>query len=183
MSKDKDYRLKHELEHERAVRYTERMRKTKNRSFRKFKNAGEKDKQGSKRNLQFSEYDDKIDTEPVIRIPIVYHVLYENSDQNLGDAQLQSQVDVLNKDFRALNSEIVDGKVAKVWQDRVGDSKIEFYINTTNRVSIDDASTTCLDETKMKVSSAGGSDAKNPKYFLNVWICDISSEGLLGMLH
>ena len=107
--------------------------------------------------------------------------MYATSDQNLPDAQLQSQVDVLNKDFRALNDEIVNDKVANIWQDRIGDSKIEFYIHATERVAISDAEEVCFGETQMKLTSGGGSSAYDPKYYLNIWICDISSQSLLGM--
>ena len=40
-----------------------------------------------------------------IEIPVVVNVLYRTSAQNISDAQIQSQIDVLNKDFNALNSD------------------------------------------------------------------------------
>ena len=183
MEKDENYRRSRELEHKRAMIFSQRMKMKQDHSFRKFKNLDKihtKHKEnngnkGSKRSLKYSEYDDKIDSEPVIYIPIVFHVLYDDSDHNLGDTQLQSQVYVLNKDFRALNDEIVDNEVPSIWLDRVGDAKIQFYIYGINRVAIFDASTTCLDETLMKQTYRGGSDAVDPKHYLNIWICDITT--------
>ncbi len=32
----------------------------------------------------------------VITIPVVFHILYANSTQNISDAQIQSQLDILN---------------------------------------------------------------------------------------
>src|SRR3954471_16889635 len=36
-------------------------------------------------------------------IPVVVHVLYTSSAENISDAQVQSQIDVLNADFRSVN--------------------------------------------------------------------------------
>ncbi|MFN0034806.1 MAG: hypothetical protein ACKVUS_07060 [Saprospiraceae bacterium] len=38
-------------------------------------------------------------------IPVVIHLVYFNSTQNLTDAQLLSQIDVLNADFRRTNTD------------------------------------------------------------------------------
>ena len=111
---------------------------------------------------------------------VVCVLINSNDDENISDEQLDSQISVLNKDFRANNDEIDNNEVDSIWLDRVGDSKIEFYKNDTIRVSIDNAATTCLSEGRMKLTENGGSDAINPKYFLNIWICNISSDGLLG---
>ena len=39
----------------------------------------------------------------IITIPVVVHVLYRNSTENISVAQIQSQIDVLNEDFRRTN--------------------------------------------------------------------------------
>ena len=41
----------------------------------------------------------------VITIPVVVHVVYNTAGQNISDAQIQSQIDVLNEDFRRLNAD------------------------------------------------------------------------------
>jgi len=46
-------------------------------------------------------------TAQVITIPVVVHVLWNDSIQNVSDKQIQSQIDVLNKDFRFLNADTV----------------------------------------------------------------------------
>src|SRR5690349_7561711 len=35
----------------------------------------------------------------IINIPVVVHVVISSSQQNVSDAQIKSQIDVLNKDF------------------------------------------------------------------------------------
>ncbi len=41
----------------------------------------------------------------VVEIPVVVNVLYRTAAQNISQAQIQSQIDVLNKDFSATNSD------------------------------------------------------------------------------
>src|ERR1700740_1011438 len=36
----------------------------------------------------------------VIKIPVVVHVVFNTASENISDAQVKSQIDVLNKDFR-----------------------------------------------------------------------------------
>lgn len=41
----------------------------------------------------------------VVTIPVVVHVVYNTTTQNISDAQIQSQINILNQDFAALNSD------------------------------------------------------------------------------
>src|SRR3954466_5866013 len=40
-----------------------------------------------------------------VQIPVVVNVLYRTTAENISNAQIQTQIDVLNKDFNALNSD------------------------------------------------------------------------------
>jgi hypothetical protein len=42
----------------------------------------------------------------LLDVSTVVHVVYNTDEQNISDEQIQSQIDVLNKDFRARNSDI-----------------------------------------------------------------------------
>ena len=42
----------------------------------------------------------------VITIPVVVHVVYYNSNENISTAQVQSQIDILNEDFSDTGSSI-----------------------------------------------------------------------------
>ena len=42
----------------------------------------------------------------VINIPVYVHVIYNNSQENISDAQINSQIAVLNADFRKTNNDI-----------------------------------------------------------------------------
>jgi len=39
----------------------------------------------------------------LITIPVIVHVLYNTSRQNISDAQIKSQIDVLNRDYQKQN--------------------------------------------------------------------------------
>ena len=41
----------------------------------------------------------------IIRIPVVVHVVYHTAAENIPDAQIISQIEALNKDYRRLNSD------------------------------------------------------------------------------
>ena len=43
-----------------------------------------------------------------ITIPVVVHVVYKNNTENISDAQIQSQIDVLNEDFSRTNQDAVN---------------------------------------------------------------------------
>ena len=62
----------------------------------------------------------------IITIPVVFHVVYNNSAQNISDAQIMSQLDVLNEDFRRLNADTVNTPSA--FQGVAADTEIEFCL-------------------------------------------------------
>ena len=39
-----------------------------------------------------------------ITIPVVVHIVYKNNNENISDAQIHTQINVLNEDFRRLNT-------------------------------------------------------------------------------
>src|SRR3954470_18637776 len=54
-----------------------------------------------------------------IKIPVVVHVVWNKEEQNISDAQIQSQIDVLNRDFRRINPDIT--KVPPPWKELAAD--------------------------------------------------------------
>ena len=44
-------------------------------------------------------------TNTIITIPVVVHVIYSKAEQNISDAQIHSQIEALNNDFRRLNAD------------------------------------------------------------------------------
>ncbi|MGC6470314.1 MAG: M43 family zinc metalloprotease, partial [Flavobacteriales bacterium] len=125
-------------------------------------------------------------TNQIYTIPIIVHIIYNNNTENISDEQIFSQIDSLNKDFRAQNADI--STVPDVFQPYVADVGIEFCFatidpngnptNGINRVQTSNSSFSYTGD-DMKFTSSGGVDVWNPSDYLNIWVCDISG-GILG---
>ncbi|MBE7170350.1 MAG: zinc metalloprotease [Williamsia sp.] len=133
-------------------------------------------------------------TSPII-IPVVVHVVYQIPEQNVSLAQIQSQIDVLNHDYRRLNSDI--SLVPGAFNPFTSDCMVEFRLavrdpncmattgvtRTSTSVSQfslpTDAQSTQLAYNPVKSSAAGGHDAWPADKYLNIWVCKLAS-GYLG---
>ena len=62
----------------------------------------------------------------IYRIPVVVHIIYNQDKENLSDELIQSQIDVLNEDFRRMNEDTF--KTRSEFLDVAGDAQIEFYL-------------------------------------------------------
>ncbi|KAA9030683.1 M43 family zinc metalloprotease [Niallia endozanthoxylica] len=122
----------------------------------------------------------------IIRIPVVVHVVYNTPVQNVPDEQINSQMVVLNQDFRSLNADIVN--VPGVFQDRIADARVEFTLatvdpqgNPTNGIVRVPTNVTefTIEADNVKFTVAGGSDAWPSDKYLNMWVCNLEG-GLLG---
>lgn len=125
-------------------------------------------------------------TAQVITIPVVVHVLWNDSIQNVSDAQIQSQLDVLNKDFRFLNADTLD--VMHPYRSRAADTRIEFCLATRDpngnfttgitRTQTSEVSWNAFDEDEadnIKSSANGGKDNWDPTQYLNMYIVKFDS--------
>lgn len=121
------------------------------------------------------------ETRAVVRIPVVVHVLYRTSTENISDAQIQSQITVLNQDFRRTNADRTT-----LWS-QAADSEVEFCMatrdpngNATTGITRTPTSVTSFGTNDaMKYSSQGGKDAWPTDKYLNIWVCNIGG-GILG---
>jgi len=111
----------------------------------------------------------------VLEIPVVFNVLYRTSAENISLAQLQSQIDVLNKDFNAQNSDYntANNPYSSV-RANVG---IRFVLDQVIRKSTTKTSWGTNDA--MKKSTQGGLNPTSPTTKLNLWVCTIGG-GILG---
>jgi len=116
----------------------------------------------------------------VYRIPVVVHVVYNNSDENISDAQVQSQIDVLNEDYRKLNTDA--NLTPSIYQSLAADCEIEFCLATR---TIDNLPTNGITRTQssaasfglgnaVKQEATGGKAAWNSTRYLNIWVCDLT---------
>lgn len=120
----------------------------------------------------------------IITIPVVVHVVYNTSIQNISDAQIASQILSLNNDFRLLNSNAA--YIPAPFKSVAADVRIQFVLakfdamgrptngivrRSTNKVSFksDDA---------VKYTAAGGSDSWDASHYLNIWVCNQEGNSL-----
>lgn len=121
----------------------------------------------------------------VVTIPVVVHVVYSSAAQNISDAQVQSQIDILNEDYRAMNADVAD--VPSVWTNLVADCEIQFGLAQqdpdgflSNGITRTETTTTNWNGSDdVKYTSLGGRNGWPPSDYLNIWVCNIGS-GLLG---
>lgn len=64
----------------------------------------------------------------VIRIPVVFHILYNSENQYINDDQIQSQLDVINKDFNLKNTDIISVSVLDAFGSLRSNIQIEFCL-------------------------------------------------------
>ena len=121
----------------------------------------------------------------LVRLPVVVHVVHRAAEENISDAQVKSQIDVLNKDFRAKNTD--KSKVPAVWKSLVIDSNIEFELAKRDpkgkqTTGITRTATTAEGfgpNNTVKSRKTGGVDAWPADKYLNMWVCNLT-DGLLG---
>jgi len=120
-------------------------------------------------------------TENIITIPIVFHVVYNTNTEDISDAQILSQLQILNDDFRRLNTD-----ATSQWG-QAADSEINFCLasvdpngNATSGITRTSTNAgTFGTNDAVKFSSSGGMDAWPTSDYLNFWICNIGG-GILG---
>jgi len=109
------------------------------------------------------------------KIKVIVHVVHQTDEQNISDSQINSQLAVLNKDFRATNPD--RNKTPQVWKGLVGDAMIEFKLEDVIRKKTDRASFGT--DNAIKAAATGGADPIDTTKFLNVWVGRLRG-GLLG---
>ena len=114
----------------------------------------------------------------LITIPVVVHVLYHASEENISDKQVLSQIDVLNEDFQKLNTDII--YIPAAWNSLAANMQLQFCLAS---VAPDGSPTSGIerrytavtawdiaDLDSMKHFSAGGLDVWNRDHYLNIWV-------------
>jgi hypothetical protein len=101
-------------------------------------------------------------------IPVVVNVLYRDPTEDVSDAQIQSQIDVLNEDYNNTNADatnVPDGfktyqgtaGITFVWEKTLSQHK---YASKRSWSTNDD----------MKRASKGGINPTDPAHYLNLWV-------------
>lgn len=123
---------------------------------------------------------------PVVTIPVVVHIVHRTPSL-ITDAQVQSQIDVLNQDYTASAADIAG--LPSAWQSVLGNAGIRFCLaqrtpdgNPTNgidRVTTTRTSFTITNSaTAVKHASTGGADTWDSNNYLNIWVCNLTDSYL-----
>jgi hypothetical protein len=117
-------------------------------------------------------------------IPVVVHILYNSAAQNISDAQVESQIAVLNADYQKMNADTAD--VPAYFRSLAVNCGFRFVLaqadtngNATNgivRKHTNTGSFTINDA--VKYSAQGGDDAWDRDRYLNIWVCNLSGNTL-----
>ncbi len=123
----------------------------------------------------------------MVTVPVVFHVLYNinNSTQNISNARIMAQMDVLNQDFAGTNPDV--GNVPSVFQPFVANTGIQFCLavrdpngNVTDGIIRKQTTVTSFSSNNnIKYDANGGSNAWPAGSYLNIWVGQLSG-GLLG---
>ncbi len=142
----------------------------------------------------------------VLRIPVVFHVIYNTAKQNIADEYIHNQMEVLNDAYRNRHADTANTR--PVFKHLAADAEIEFFLA---EVDPDGNPTTGITRTKtdietfgdfsiilggfnielfekMKHTDQGGYDAWPTNRYLNIWVADAGVNflglyvpGLLGL--
>lgn len=121
----------------------------------------------------------------VIRIPVIVHIIYNSSQQNISDAQVQSQIDVLNRDYRKKNADT--SKIPGYYSPLAADCGFQFELAnidtngnaTTGIVRKHTNVVSFQSNDAIKFTARGGDDAWDRDRYLNIWVGNLTG-GILG---
>lgn len=124
----------------------------------------------------------------VVTIPVVFHIVWRSSKpaENISDAQVMSQLDVMNNDFRKLNADA--SKTPSLFAGLAADTEIQFCLaqqtpagaSTSGIVRYQSSRTTDWGTNDaVKKPASGGYAPWDATKYLNIWVCSIGG-GILG---
>ena len=127
----------------------------------------------------------------IYNIRCVFHVVYQNVDENIPDSVIYSQIEVLNEDYRRLNADSF--KTRGLFLPVAADARIQFQLATLDP---DGNPTSGITRTvgnpqgflgfspfddNVKSAALGGKDPWPTDRYLNIWVCSVlNGFGVLG---
>ncbi|SNB02694.1 putative M43 cytophagalysin family metalloprotease [Flavobacterium psychrophilum] len=115
----------------------------------------------------------------VIEIPMVFNVLYNTAADNTSLAQIQSQVDTLNKDFNATNSDY--NTANNPYSSVRANIGIRFVLDRVIRKQ-SPKTIWYSEDGYMKIAAQGGMAPTSPTTKLNVWVVNNLASRTSGQL-
>ena len=143
-------------------------------------NVEESQEQQNEFRALFDKSYEKKDGETYI-IPVVFHIIHDNGEENISPEQIESAVEVMNKDFSAQTTGIAF--VNSAFTDLISNTGIKFALakrdpegNCTNGIV----------RTKSHLTYAGSDNLKmvspiwDRSKYLNIWVCSAIESGAAG---
>jgi len=126
-----------------------------------------------------------INSSEIVLVPVVVHVVWNTNAQNISDAQICSQIAVMNEDFSRTNSDAANTPAP--FQNSGSNTRIQFYLatldpngNPTTGVTRTNTGTSSFTtNNNVKFNLTGGHDAWPADQYLNLWVTNLGSQ-LLG---
>lgn len=123
----------------------------------------------------------------IVQIPVVFHILYNDSTQNLSDDVVLSQMEAINEDYSRMNSDT--GQTPLAFRAVAADCEIQFCLaqrtpsgQSTNGIIHKFTTVTAFDDyEKTKFNQFGGDDVWDASKYMNVWVAAFQNSNFLGI--
>lgn len=124
----------------------------------------------------------------VRRIPVVVHVYHDNGTEKISEAQIKSQITVLNNDYRRTNTDKTN--TPSDFSSVAADTEIEFFIatkdpngNVTTGINYVQSSNYTNFDVESDEQGMKSTSQWDPSKYLNIWVVkEIVSGGQSGIL-
>jgi hypothetical protein len=126
-------------------------------------------------------------------IKVVFHVLYNNTTENINRSYIDNQMIILNEAFRKRSRDTQ--RIRNVFKDIAADTRIQFVLadkdpegNSTDGITrtLTNKTTFAINvngqyNTDMKFTSRGGKNAWPTNKYMNVWVCNMRFPNQIAM--
>lgn len=145
-----------------------------------------KHKKAYAQHLSASQYLKTSNTSQIVYIPVVFHILHRTSAQNIPNERIYEQIERLNEDFSATNSDTT--QIPDEFKPFKSDTKIRFILapndpdgNPTTGIYrySTDVFTYNYNSDQIKKPAEGGIASWDTDQYLNIWVGNIT-QGILG---
>lgn len=119
-------------------------------------------------------------SETIRVIPVVFHIIHENGTENVSDAQIYDQMDILNRDYQKLNADT--NLVVSPFDTIIGNPMLEFRLATIDPLG---NCTNGIEHIYSHLTNGGDDYSKLHQWkrsdYLNIWVVKtIGSAGVAG---
>ena len=120
-------------------------------------------------------------------IPVIIHIVWKNPIENIDSATIIEQINILNQDYQKLNPDT--SNLRNIFLSVSGNPQINFRLDSIIRIQTNEVfySTGIIPDMsitdRVKQDCFGGSAPFDTEKFLNIWICNLGSSGILGFAY